>query len=127
MKTGRKASLVLGFVLTGSSVAGKAAGVNPAITIQVSNQAEVDLMTLVQAEKTATGIFKKTGVEIRWIEPAAGESFPLSHIQLKILPNSMRLDLPDKFPDRAMGLTPGSGPDRQSVYVFYNRVEALAM
>jgi len=26
-----------------------------------------------------------------------------------------------------LGLAPGSGPDRQSVYVFYNRVEAVAM
>jgi hypothetical protein len=121
MKTGLKGCLILGFVLTGS-----AAETRPVLTIQVSNQAEVDSMTLIQAEKTATAIFEKAGVEIRWTEPAAGATFPISHIQLKILPNSMRLDLPDKFPDRAMGLTPGSGPDRQSVYVFCERVEALA-
>ena len=128
MKTGLKGSLVLGFFLTGSAVAGSAAEVSPAITIRVSNQAEVDLMTLVQAEKTATGIFKKTGVESRWIEPAAEGSFPLSHIQLKILPSvmSLRSGLPDKFPDNAMGLAPGSGPDRQSAYVFYDSVEAVA-
>jgi len=124
MKTGLKGCLILGFVLTGS-----AAETSPVLTIQVSNQAGVDPMTLVQAEKTAAGIFEKTGVESRWIEPAAGGSFPLSHIQLKILPSlmSIRLGLPDEFPDSAMGLAPGSGPDRQSVYVFYNRVEALAM
>src|SRR5437879_1602472 len=116
-----KTRLMLGFVLSWSAVAG-----SPVITIQVSNLAEVESMTLIQAEKTAAAIFEKTGVEIRWIEPAAGGSFPLSHIQLKILPNSTRLDLPPKFPDRAMGLTPGSGPDRQSVYVFCDRVEALA-
>ena len=83
---------------------------------------------MVQAEKTATGIFKKTGVESRWIEPAAEGSFPLSHIQLKILPSvlSLRSGLPDKFPDNAMGLAPGSGPDRQSAYVFYDSVEAVA-
>ena len=123
MKTGLKGCLVVGFVLTGS-----AAETSPVLTIQVSNQAGVDLMTLVQAEKTATGIFKKTGVESRWIEPAAGGSFPLSHIQLKILPSvmSIRPGLPDNFPDNAMGLAPGSGPDRQSVYVFYNRVEGVA-
>jgi hypothetical protein len=39
---------------------------------------------------------------------------------------SIRAGLPDKFPDNAIGLAPGSGPDRQSVYVFYDRVEALA-
>jgi hypothetical protein len=123
MKTGLKGCLILGFVLTGS-----AAETSPVLTIQVSNQAGVDLLTLVQAEKTATGIFKKTGVESRWIEPATGGSFPLSHIQLKILPSvmSIRAGLPDKFPDNAMGLAPGSGPDRQSVYVFYDQVEALA-
>jgi hypothetical protein len=122
MKTGLKGCLILGFVLTGG-----AAETSPVLTVQVSNQAEVDSATLIQAEKTATGIFKKTGIEIRWIEPAAGGSFPLSHLQLKILPNSVHLGLPDNFPDNAIGVTPGSGPDRQSAYVLYNRVEALAM
>jgi hypothetical protein len=123
MKIGLKGCLILGLVLTGS-----AAETSPVLTIQVSNQAGVDLITLVQAEKTATGIFKKTGVESRWIEPATEGSFPLSHIQLKILSSvmSLRHGLPDSFPDNAMGLAPGSGPDRQSVYVFYNSVEALA-
>jgi hypothetical protein len=124
MKIGLKGCLILGLVLTGS-----AAETSPVLTIQVSNQAGVDLITLVQAEKTATGIFKKTGVESRWIEPATEGSFPLSHIQLKILSSvrSIRAGLPDNFPDDAMGLAPGSGPDRQSAYVFYNRVEALAL
>jgi hypothetical protein len=123
MKTGLKGCLILGFVWTGS-----AAETSPVLTIQVSNQAGVDLMTLVQAEKTATGIFRKTGVESRWMEPATEGSFPLSHIQLKILSSviSIRAGLPDNFPDDAMGLAPGSGPDRQSVYVFYDKVEALA-
>jgi hypothetical protein len=123
MKTELKGLLVLGLVLTGSVVAG-----SPVLTIQVSNQAEVDGITLMQAEKTATGIFEKAGIETRWIEPAAGGSFPLSHIQLKILSAvmSLRSGLPDYFPDSAMGLAPGNGPDRQSAYVFYDRVEAVA-
>lgn len=105
-----------------------AAEQSPILTIQVSNFAEVDRVTLMQGEKTATGIFEKAGVETRWIEPSGGGSFPLSHIQLKILPSvmSLRSGLPDHFPDSAMGLAPGSGRDRQSVYVFYNRVEAVA-
>jgi hypothetical protein len=119
MKTGLKGCLILGVVLTGS-----AAERNPVLTIQVNNLAEVGRMTLVQAEETATGIFQKTGVETRWIEPAAGESFPLSHIQLKILPSLVSIGV--GLPDKAMGLAPGSGPDRQSVYVFYDRVQALA-
>src|SRR5215467_3251046 len=98
------------------------------LTIQVSNQAGIDRTTLAQAEKTALAIFEKTGVELRWIELAAGESFPLSHVQIKLLPSveSLRSGLPGNFPDNAMGLAPGSGRDRQSVYVFYDRVEALA-
>lgn len=124
MKTALKGCLILGFVLTGG-----AAETSPILTIQVSNVAEVDSLTLIRAERTATGIFKKTGVESRWIEPAAGGAFPLSHIQLKILPSvmSIRSGLPDNFRDSALGLAPGSGPDRQSVYVFYDRVEAVAM
>jgi hypothetical protein len=124
MKTALKGCLILGCVLTGN-----AAETSPVLTIQVSNLAEVDSMTLIQAERTATGIFKKTGIESRWIEPAAEGSFPLSHIQLKILPSvmSIRSGLPDNFRDNALGLAPGSGPDRQWVYVFYNRVEAVAM
>jgi hypothetical protein len=124
MKTGLKGCLILGFAVTGN-----AAETSPVLTIQVSNQAGVDRMTLLQAEKTATGIFRKTGVESRWMEPATEGSFPVSHIQLKILPSvmSIRHGLPDSFPDSAMGLAPGSGPDRQSAYVFYDKVEALAM
>jgi hypothetical protein len=124
MKTALKGGLILGLVLTGT-----AAETSPVLTIQVSNLAEVDSLTLNQAERTATGIFEKTGVESRWIEPAAGGLFPLSHIQLKILPSvlAIRSGLPDNFRDSALGLAPGSGPDRQSVYVFYDRVEAVAM
>jgi len=120
MKTKLKGCLVLGFVLSRS-----AAQTSPILTIQVTNQAEVDRATLVQAENTATGIFAKTGVELRWIEPTGGASFPLSHIQLKILPSSMSIG--SGLPDNAMGLAPGSGADRQSAYVFYSRVEALAV
>src|SRR5262245_47836421 len=106
MKTG---CLMLAFVLTGGV---DAAERNPILTIQVSNQAEVDRATLVQAENTAARIYAKTGVEIRWVEPTGGASFPLSHIQLKILPGLMSIGI--SLPDNAMGLAPGSGPDRQS-------------
>jgi hypothetical protein len=124
MKTALKGSVVLVCILTGNAVAER----NPVITILVFNQAEVDRLTLTQAEKTAAGIYQKTGVETQWIQPTGGGSFPLPPIQLKILPSlqSLRSDLPDKFPVNAMGLAPGNGPDRHTVYVFYDHVEALA-
>jgi len=124
MKTGLKGCLITGFVLIGS-----AAETSPVLTIHVTNQAEVNRNTLFQAERTATAIFKKTGVATQWIDPPDEESFPLSHIHLKILPSvmSIRPGLPDNFRDNAIGLAPGSGPNRQWALVFYNSVEALAM
>jgi len=144
MKTGLKAFSILGFILTsgvagaGQSAAAGAPERSVVLTIHVSNRTEVDPMTLIQAERTATGIFKKAGVESRWVDlPSEGKpansvykgSFPLSHIQVTILPSLMsnRLGLPYKLPDDVMGLAPGSGPERQSVYVFYDRVAALAV
>ena len=87
----------------------------------------------------ATGIFKKAGVESQWVYPALPSEdkqsnsiykgpFPLSHIQLTILPGliSNRLGA-HNLPDDVMGLAPGSGPERQWVYAFYDRVEAFAV
>src|SRR5439155_10169192 len=37
-----------------------------------------------------------------------------------------RVGLPHDLSNTATGLAPGSGPDRQSVYVFYDRVGILA-
>jgi hypothetical protein len=146
MKTGLKAFSILGFILTsgftgaGQSGAADAPERSLVLTIHVSNRAEVDPMTLIQAERTATGIFKKAGVESQWVDsaqPSGGKqansvykgSFPLSHIQVTILPGLManRLGLPYNLPDDVTGLAPGKGPERQSVYVFYDRVEALAL
>jgi hypothetical protein len=146
MKTGLKAFSILGFILSSAFTGagqGAAAGApdgSPVLTIHVANRAEVDPMTLIQAERTATGIFKKAGVESKWVNPALPSegkqansvykgSFPLWHIQVTILPGLMsnRLGLPYNLPDDVMGLAPGSGPERQSVYVFYDRVEAFAV
>ena len=146
MKTGLKAFSILGFILTsrftgaGQSAADGASERSVVLTIHVANRAEVDPMTLIQAERTATGIFKKAGVESGWVYPALPSpgkpansvykgAFPLSHIQVTILPSLMsnRLGLPYNLPDDVMGLAPGSGPERQSVYVFYDRVEAFAV
>jgi len=145
MKTGLKGSLILGVILTGGSTAlGQSAAASTpegtlVFTIHVNNGAEVDHMTLIQAERAATGIFKKAGVDSRWVDAALTPedkranssdkgSFPLSHIQLTILPGLMSNRLgAHNLPDDVMGLAPGSGPERQWVYVFYDRVEALAV
>jgi hypothetical protein len=127
--------LVAGFTGLGQSVAAGSPETSLTITIHVYNYAEVDHKTLVEAEKVATGIFQKAGVESRWVSPALTSenkqensaergSRDLSHIQLDLLSPLMaeRLGLPNNV----MGLAPGAERDRQDVYVFYNSAEALA-
>jgi hypothetical protein len=127
--------LIAGFTGFGESAAAGSPETSVTITIHVYNHAEVDHKALVEAEKVATGIFRKAGVECRWVSPAltfenkqensADQGLlDLSHIQLDILPPLMaeRLGLPNNV----MGLAPGAERDRQYVYVFYNSVEALA-
>jgi hypothetical protein len=133
--------LVLGLVVTRNAPAvaqTAAAGsveTRLTVTIHVHNYAEVDRRTLMEAEKVAKEIFRKVRVESRWVDTALSSeskqensadqgSLDLTNINLNIVPRMMadRLGLPNK----AMGLAPGVEPDRQVVYVFYNRVEALA-
>jgi hypothetical protein len=143
MKRSQRWSLifVLGLVVTGeaSAVAQTAAAgsadTSLTVTIHVHNYAEVHQKTLLEAEKIAAGIYRKVGVETRWTHAAPApkinqenstdqSSLDLTDIDLNIVPRVMadRLGLPNKV----MGLAPGTEPDRQVVYVFYNRVEALA-
>ena len=143
MKRSQRSSLI--FVL-GLVVTGKASGVAQTtaagstdtgltVTIHVYNSAEVDHKTLKEAEKVATEIFRKVGAESRWVDVALTSenkqensanqgSFNLSHIRLDIYPRLMDEHL--GLSNKALGLAPGTGPDRQVIYVFYNRVEALA-
>jgi hypothetical protein len=113
MKTGLKTRLILGWILT-SGFAGLKNGAaaspqenNPVLTIHVARNIEVDATTLSEAERTATGIFKKAGVETQWVNPALPSSdeparsartgsFPFSHVQVTLLPSLManRLGLP---------------------------------
>ena len=105
------------------------------ITIHACNFAQVDSRSLRDAEVVATEIFRKAGVETRWVDadstsenmqrhPAAHGSYNLSDIQLDILPPLMaeRLGLPNNV----MGLAPGTERDRQLVYVFFDKVNAIA-
>jgi hypothetical protein len=135
MKTALKGSLIIGVILTGgfTGLSGIAAASAPEkswiITIHVNNDAKVNGAALTRAERAASAVFTKAGIQSQWIDPSStGErSFPASHIKLEILPSLITYRLGVRLSDSAVGLAPGSGPDRQWVYVFYNRVEALAM
>jgi hypothetical protein len=141
MRTSSRGYLTLGLMLAGGLTGlGQSAAVDSpepssTFTIHVYNHAEVDPKTLREAEELAIGIFRKAGVESRWVEGALSpehqqENSPSrrllgpTDIQLDLLPLLMagRLGLPNNV----MGLAPGTGPDRRLVYVSYSSVEALA-
>ena len=126
--------LLAGFTELARSAAAGSPQTSLTVTIHVQNYAQVDHKTLMEAENVATEIFRKAGIESRWVDsastsgntqgnPAAYGSYNLSHIQLDIVPSLMaeRLGLPNNV----MGLAPGTERDRQLVYVLYNRVAAL--
>jgi len=105
------------------------------ITIHVYDYAEVSPKTLMRAEKVAAGIFRKAGVETRWINQHVNsedkqensnnqELFRASDILLNILTRPMTESF--GLPPARMGFVPGYGHDRQQVYVFYHRAEELA-
>lgn len=140
MKTALRRALSVGLVLTGGltghsrTAAGASSEAGPAITIHVYNYAGVAPEILVKAETVAMQIFRKTGLETRWVDvPLTAEknevsstghpAFTLTDIQLKILPREMsnRLGLPNNV----LGLAPGAGPDRRMVYVFDGQVQNL--
>lgn len=100
------------------------------LTIAVKNYARVDAETLDQAEATATIIFQKAGVRVQWIDltsPGTGGQVltngPLFDVQVHIIGGGLSERL--NQPDNVMGMAPGGGEDRQLVYVFYDRAEAL--
>jgi hypothetical protein len=123
--------LVAGLTGLGQSAAAGLPESNLTIAIHIHDYAAVDQKTLTETEKVATGIFRQAGVQTRWIDAAPlsdqqqvstdGRSVGLADITLNILPRTMadRLQLSSE----AMGLAPGTGRDRQIVYVFYNRTD----
>ena len=105
---------------------------DPTITIHVYNYADVSSKTLIEAEKIAAGVFRKAGVETRWLdrygkkkefspEPARFQS---NHIVLHILPRSMAEHF--ALTSERLGFAPGQGSNRTDAYVFYDRAEQLA-
>jgi len=140
MKTTFRWTLSAGFALasglTGFSHSAvlAASETSPTITIHVRNYAGVEPQTLKEAEKVATEIYRKAGVETRWADipliaekgqqnSAQHQTFTLADIQLNILPDVMS----DRsgLSNNVMGLAPGTGPDRGIVYVFDRKVRTL--
>jgi len=104
------------------------------VVVHVHDYAEVPKATLLDAERTASRIFEKAGVlavfdnvpgeQTRTREASAGEyqqprELPQFHLNLYSRTKSEEF----KVPRTALGLAPGAGPDRQTVYVFYDRVQ----
>ena len=106
-----------------------------AVAVRVYNHVEADPKTLTEAEKVATEIMRKAGVETRWLNPDLG-----SLHQQQSSPEATSVTLPilnvhivsrataELFglPVYSLGVSPGTGRNRQHGYVFYDRVEVLA-
>ena len=129
------ALILAGYAATAARAAGNPAQEELAFTVYVHNYARVDAKTLANAEQVAAGIFRKTGVEARWVDaqevsngyPAGlteSESNALSNLRVYILPQEMARRL--GMPDNVMGLAPGRSPDRLLVYVFYQWLNEVA-
>ena len=126
--------LGLGLVATANAAAAKNYPAPPldtrlVITIHVHNYAEVDHKTLAEAESVATEIFRKAGVESRWIDSSDTQhanlvGWDLTHLELSILSEQMSHRLP--LANEVMGVAPGTGLNRRLVYVLYSRVESRA-
>jgi hypothetical protein len=138
MRISRLRRMTVGLLLTSLAgtvheVAANAKDTASTFTVHVRNYAQVDSKTLAGAEKVAAEIFRHAGVEMRAI-PALTESSPekdsesqpldLCDLWLSIFSGPMSGAL--GLPDQVMGLAPGSGRDRQTVFVLYDNVEALA-
>ena len=105
------------------------------LTIYVSNYAGVDAKELAEAEGVATSVFRNSGVTTKWVDAKVVSNVQYAdrkdenllrfsqiqvHIQLSSMAGSLGLS------NEVIGLAPGSGPGRQLVYVFYDRVKELA-
>ena len=138
MKRSSKHYWSLGVVLTvGLFSIGQTALAGPAeiglkISLCVYDYAHVQPATLRRAEETVTRIYRKIGVEVRWVDLpplSEGKEGDLPHgqpydIQISILPQAMA----ERFgvPAASLGFTPGPGRIRPTTYVFFDRIEDLA-
>jgi hypothetical protein len=128
----------LGMVVTGNdpAVAQTAGLSDPSLTLTIhfQNYAGVDEKTLAEAGKVVTEMFRKAGVESRWVastllsenepeKPIDQRSSRLSNIWVNICPPLMAESF--SLSSDVTGFAPGTERDRTVVDVFYNRVEAL--
>jgi len=124
------ALVLAGFAGTLQNAEAHATESNLQFTIQVRTYGKIDPRTLAEAEKIAGEIFREAGVQSRWVDEKDTPQRQIDNsannldIRLHILPASMA----NRFglPSNVMGVAPGTGPDRQHVYVFYNRAQELA-
>jgi hypothetical protein len=130
--------LVLGLVLSGfvgavQNAAAHSLGTQASFTVHIRNYAEVDSKQLVEAERVAAVIFRKAGVGTSWVAENVPDSQDSESADQKRTTASLiyvcifSQPLADfGLSKTATGLAPGSGPDRQFAYVFYDRVKELA-
>ena len=123
-----KHCLRLGAILTGISLTNpaglaRAADAGLRITVRVRNYAYVEAETMMRAQQEVRRIYGEIGVETLWIDPDDSHPYPPRPIDLNIIPRAL-----EKLGarDGSLGITPGEGPNRVWVYVFYDRVEDLA-
>jgi len=126
--------MIIGFKGPSSSTAQTNPEHSPVLMIYVRNYAGLEPDALSEAEDVARSIYQKAGVETRWAEivlpKQAGLSnsnvqipFTKADIQLNILPREMSVRY--GLPENVTGLAPGSGPDRNMILLFADRIEAL--
>jgi len=141
MRTIQRWQLALGLVTAAITGAVHTAAARPleakatTFTIHVRNYAEPGTKELAEAELVAAAIFRQAGVATRWVEdgdasdaPALNSVVESPNNQCNIYVAIQSQMMTDRLTvaNNAMGLAPGSGPDRKLVYVFYDRVKDLA-
>ncbi len=140
MRTIQQWQLALGLVIAGVTGAVHNAAARPldnetTFIIHVRNYAEPGAKELAEAELFAAGVFRQAGIATRWVEDGdASDASTLSsavenlnnHCNIYVAIQSQMMTDRLTVPNNAMGLAPGSGPDRKLVYVFYDRAKDLA-
>jgi len=140
MRTIQRWQLTLGLVTAAIIGAVHTAAARPldteaTFTIHVRNYAEAGTKDLAEAELVAAAIFRQAGVATRWVEDGdTSDASTLSsvvenlnsHCNIYVAIQSQMMTDRLTVANNAMGLAPGSGPDRKLVYVFYDRVKDLA-
>src|SRR5262245_29855826 len=95
------------------------------ITLDLYNYAHVDSKTLIGAKGETTRIYREIGIETLWIDKSIAEDpglaqYRASEIRVNIVPHASEgLGLLSN----SLGISPGTGPNRDRLYVIYDRVD----